>query len=259
MTPNLLKILWFLIPLSGLTSTLIAWPEIDTLQKWSLSILAVLSLLCWGYLTWRISGFRKHLFNFLRLLLAGDYETGIRTPRRFTDEISTLENIANKFADRLRAYDRLRADRVSIHARIRDLILRYTGDPLITADSEKELFVFNPAAQKRLGITPKNYTFDAVLSPKINHAFARLFTSAVEGRKVNTAGSCEIQLPGMTTPVDLSLLLMPLRDREENVRYTLIAIDPPTGQDAALEAVDTTVAEPIAPDGEIPETPTPES
>jgi PAS domain-containing protein len=225
MTPNLLKILWFLMPLCGLTAALLGWTETRPPVNWTLATLFVLSLLCWLYLTLRSFGFRKRLFNFFRLLLAGDYEAGIRTRRRFTDEISRIEELANKFSDQLRAYDRLRADRVSIHARTLDLILRHSNDRLIIADVEKETLTFNPATQKFLGISRKNYSFESILKPTVNETFAHLFNQAVYGRKVNTEGSCFIQLPGMSAPARLDLLLMPLRDREESVRSALLIID----------------------------------
>jgi PAS domain-containing protein len=225
MTSNLLKILWFIIPLCGLTAALVAWPETQPPVNWSLAMLCALSLFCWSCLSVRIFGFRKRLFNFLRRLLAGDYEAGMRSRRRFPDEVSRIEDLANRLADRLRAYDRLRADRVSMHARGLDLVLRNSSDLLITADGEKEVFIFNPAAQKLLGVSRKSYSFESVLKPTVNEPFAKLFNQAVRGRKVNTAGTCFLQLPGMSAPVRLSLLLMPLRDRDENVRYTLLSID----------------------------------
>lgn len=225
MTPNLLKILWFLIPLTALDAALIGWTAAEAPFRGFIAVLTALMLLCWLYLTVRLAGFRKRLRNFLRRLLAGDYEAGMRTRRRFADELCAFDDLCNQLADRLRAYDRLRADRVSIHARALDLILRHSVDLLITADVEKETFVFNPAAQKRLGIARNSFSFESVLKPKPNQTFAGLFHQAVDGRKVNTAGTCLVQLPGMDQPMRLHLLLLPLRDRDETVRFALITTD----------------------------------
>ncbi|MDK2858011.1 MAG: hypothetical protein PWQ29_1026 [Verrucomicrobiota bacterium] len=222
---DLLKILWGLIPLCGLLSVLFAWMEAAPPVYWTLTAFFVLSLLCWISLTIRVVGFRNRLFKFVRLLLAGDYEAGMRSRRNFRDGVSRLEVLCNKLADQLRAYDRLRADRVSILARALDLVLRHTSDLFFAADCEKETFVLNPAVQKLLGVSRKSYSFESVLKPTVNEAFAKLFNQAVSGRKVNTAGTCFLQLPGMSAPVRLSLLLMPLRDRDENVRYMLLSID----------------------------------
>ncbi len=228
MTPNLLKILWFLLPICGLVSGLVVWPEISSSARGSVATLFALSLLCWGHLTLRAFGFRKRMFLFLRRLLAGDYETGIRTHERFTDEISRLETLGNQVAERLRIYDRLRADRVSIHARVLDLLLIQSKDGLITANVEKEIFLFNPVAQKMLGVNRKSFSFESVLKPSVNEAFNTLFQHAVTGRKVNTEGHCLLQLPGMSAPIQLSFLMMPLRDRDENVRFAVLSIESPS-------------------------------
>ncbi len=228
MTPNLLKILWFFLPICWLAGGLLIGPTVEKPLSWSLLILSVLFLLCWSYLTLRAFGFRKRMFLFLRRLLAGDYETGIRTRERFTDEISKLEAISNQVADRLRIYDRLRADRVSIHARVLDLLLIQSKEGLITANVEKEIFLFNPVAQKILGIKRKSFSFESVLKPTVNETFGRLFAQAVTGRKVNTNGHCALQLPGMSAPVNAAFLVMPLRDRDETVRFAVLTIEPST-------------------------------
>jgi len=228
MTPNLLKILWFLLPIFGLAAGWVVWPEIQPAVRLCIATLFALSLLCWGYLTRRVFGFHKRMFLFLRRLLAGDYETGIRTRKHFPDEISNLESIGNQVADRLRIYDRLRADRVAIHARALDLLLIRSKDGLITADIEKEIFLFNPVAQKMLYIKRKSFSFESVLKPAANEGFKRLFQRAVSGRKVNTEGNCLLQLPGMSAPIPLSSLIMPLRDRDETVRFAVITIETPT-------------------------------
>jgi len=225
MIPNLIKIIWFLFPLCGLVSALIGWIETSSPTRWILVALFALSLLCWGYLSLRFFGFRKRMRNFLRLLLAGDYEAGIRTRENYTDEISDLESLANQVAERLRAYDSLRAARVSIHSRVLDLLLIHSKEGLITANVEKETFIFNPVAQKVLGVKRKSFSFESVLKPSANEAFNKLFQQAVAGRKVNTEGICFLQLPGMQAPARLGFLMMPLRDRDENVQFVVLSIE----------------------------------
>ncbi len=225
MTPNLLKIIWFLLPVCGLGIGLTVWPEIGQTTRWSIAALAGVNLLGWFYLSVRVFSFRKRLRNFLRLLLAGDYEAGIRTRQKHTDEISGIEDLANQVADRIRTYDSLRAARVSIHSRALDLLLLKSNEGFITANIEKETFVFNPVAQKVLGVKRKSFSFESVLKPKTNETFAKLFNQAVSGRKVNTEGLCFLQLPGMQAPARLSFLMMPLRDRDENVRFAILSIE----------------------------------
>ena len=225
MTPDLLKIIWFLLPVCGLGIGLTVWPEIGETTRWSVIVLAAVNLLGWSYLGIRFFGFRKRLYNFLRLLLAGDYEAGIRTRQKHTDEISVLEELANQVADRLRTYDSLRAARVSIHSRALDLLLLQSKDAIITANVEKEVFVFNPVAQRILGVKRKSFSFESVLKPSVNEAFSKLFHQAVAGRKTNTEGLCFLQLPGMQAPARLSFLMMPLRDRDETVRFAVLSIN----------------------------------
>jgi len=227
MTPNLLQILWFLMPLCGLIAGLSVWPQAAVHVRWSFTVFFALGMLCWGYLTVRIIGFRIRLFNFLRQLLAGDYEAGIRTRRRFTDEISRLEALANRFAERLQTYDRLRADRVSIQARAFDLLLDHSPEPLAAVDVQQEAFLFNPAAQKALGIERKNFSFESVIKPDINSEFRDLFNDAVSGRKIRTDGFSWLQLPGMSDPVYIGVDFIPLRDRDEEVRFALLSIKVP--------------------------------
>lgn len=227
MTPNLLQILWFLMPLCGLTAGLIAWSQAAPPARWSFAVFFALGMLCWSYLTVRIIGFRIRLFNFLRQLLAGDYEAGIRTRRRFTDEISRLEALANRFAGRLQTYDRLRADRVSIQVRAFDLLLDHVSEPLAAVDIQQKAFLFNPAAQKVLGIERKSFSFESVIKPDINSEFRDLFNDAVSGRKIRTDGFSWLQLPGMSDPVYIGVDFIPLRDRDEEVRFALLSIKVP--------------------------------
>ena len=225
MTPNLLKIIWFLLPICSLGIGLVCWPEIGQPARWGVIVLNAVTLLGWSFLSVRCFGFRKRLYNFLRLLLAGDYEAGMRTREKHTDEIFVLEDLANQVADRLRTYDSLRAARVSIHSRVLDLLLLQSKEAVITANVEKEIFVFNPVAQKILGVKRKTFSFESVLKPSVNEAFSRLFNQAITGRKTNTEGLCFLQLPGMQAPARLSFLMMPLRDRDETVRFAVLTID----------------------------------
>lgn len=222
MTSNVITIIWIFLPLCWLTAGFIVRENTPAPFNWMAAGLLGISFFCWIYLTMRMAGFRRRLFNFLSRLLKGDYETGIHMSTAFRDEFYPIEDTANRLVERLRIYDRLRADRVSIHARALDLILRQVQEPLITADVEKEVFVFNPAAQKALGIERKSFSFESVLKPAANQGFGSLFKQVVSGRKVNTAGTCLFQLPGMNTPMRIELELLPLRDRDETVRFAVL-------------------------------------
>jgi PAS domain-containing protein len=227
MIPNLLQILWFLMPLCGLTAGLIAWSQASAPARVSFSLFFALGMLCWSYLTVRLIGFRVRLFNFLRQLLAGDYEAGIRTRRRCADEVSRLEILSNRVAERLQAYDRLRAERVSIQSRSFDLLFDRSAEQLAAIDVQQEVFLLNPSAQKVLGIERKKFSFESVLKQDINSEFKELFNDAVSGRKIRNEGFTWLQIPGMSDPVYVGVEFTPLRDRDEEVRFALLSIKVP--------------------------------
>jgi len=227
MTSNFLQILWFLMPLCGLIAGLIAWSSAGAPARIGFAALLAIGMLCWGYLTLRLIGFRVRMFNFLRQMLSGDYEAGIRTRRRFTDEISRLETLSNLLAERLQAYDRLRAERVSIQSRAFDMLLDQSAEPLAAVDVQQEAFLLNPAAQKVLGIERKKFSFESVLKPDINGEFRDLFNDAISGRKIHNEGFSWLQLPGMIDPVYVGVEFTPLRDRDEEVRFALLSIKVP--------------------------------
>lgn len=222
---KLLTILWVTLPLCWILNSIIAWVYGNVYVKGIHLAIAILFFSCWIYLTWRCAGFKKRLFHFLRLLLSGDYETGIRTKDHFIDEISSLENLANDVSERLRIYDRLRADRVSVHSRALNLLLQRAKEGQILAHIEKGTFTINPAAQQTLSIQRNNFSFESVLQASENEAFRTLFEQVIEKKKVNTEGKCHLQLPGMQQPIPLSLLFLPLRDRDEVVTFAIIIIE----------------------------------
>jgi len=225
MTSNFIKIIWILFTACAVIFALIGWLEAEPPTSGVLMVLALVMLGCWFGLTIRLLTFRNKLHHFLRRLLANDYEAGIRSRKLINDEVSRIEDMANKFAEQLREYDRLRADRVSVQARALDLTLRNSREMLVTANTEKETLVFNPAAQKKLGISGKSWPFEAILKPKENATFARLFNRSVSQSKLNAEGHCQLKMPGMDNSVQLHVLILPLRDRDETVRFVLIVLD----------------------------------
>jgi PAS domain-containing protein len=160
-------------------------------------------------------------------MLSGDYEAGIRTRRRFTDEVSRLEALSNRFAERLQIYDRLRAERVSIQSRAFDLLLDRSTEQLAAIDVQQEVILLNSAAQKVLGIERKNFSFESVLKPDINGEFKDLFNDAISGRKVRNEGFSWLQLPGMSDPTYVGVEITPLRDRNEAVCFAILSIKVP--------------------------------
>lgn len=215
------------MPLCGLIAGLIVWPQADGIVRWSVFAFFMLGMVCWTYLSFRLIGFQKRMFNFLRQLLANDYDAGIRTRTRYTDEVSRLEDLSNRVAERLQTYDRLRANRVSIQARSFDLMFDRATESLAAIDVTQAVILFNLAAQQVLGITRKRFSLESVLNPEINSEFRELFNDAMLGRKVLTEGFSWLQLPGMSDPVYVGLQFTPLRDKDEEVCFALLSIKAP--------------------------------
>lgn len=224
---SLLQILWYLIPLCVLIAGGIAKAQIHGPQQWSYVSIILLCLLCWVYLSIRLIGFRVRLYKFFRQLLDNDYEAGIHTRRRYMDEISRLETLANHVVERLRTYDRLRAQRVSIQTRAFDLLFDRSADPLAAIDVAAETIHLNSAAQQVFGIERRSFSFESVLKPEINCEFRDQFHEAIFGRKILTEGFSWLQFPGMIDPVYVGVQFTPLRDKNETVCFALLFIKAP--------------------------------
>jgi PAS domain-containing protein len=184
--------------------------------------LGALGLLFWIHLTIRLFSFKRKLATFSRNLFDGNYETGIKMSAHFHDEVRSLAGLVNKAADRLRLYDTMRAEKVALNARAREIIYNNTSEAVIMADIEKRLFQLNPAARDLFEIDQESMTFDSIEKREENAQFTRFFKDTVDRDRVPREKRLTITLPIRGISKEIVAKIVPVKDREEKVKLALI-------------------------------------
>ncbi|MDD4857178.1 MAG: hypothetical protein PHD74_03630 [Candidatus Krumholzibacteria bacterium] len=182
----------------------------------------ILGLLILIYITARLLVFERRLKNFTKNIIAGEYRTGIKAHRFMHDEVGELAALLNLAADRLRLYDALRAEKVAINTRAREIMFAETRAAVIIADVDERLFHFNPAAQGLFAVEQEEMTFDSIEKRPENAAFVEFFRDTVEREKVSREADLGITIPIRATTRGAHALIVPIKDREEKVRLALI-------------------------------------
>lgn len=178
----------------------------------------------WIYLSLRIFRFHIRLRTFFRKLLSNDYSTGIRDIPWLKDEISSLTELVNKSADRLRSYDQLRAERTGLSFRAMNLLFRNSEQRIIFADMEKKQFRFNPAMQELYGVKQETYSFETIENQDANSRFVRVFLITTLRDAITKESTAVLKLPQRETAHEISFRLEPLKDNSEKVRFAFIFI-----------------------------------
>jgi PAS domain-containing protein len=184
--------------------------------------LGAAGLLFWTYLTVRIFSFRRTLDRFLRHLLEGNYDAGIKMSRLFRDEVRAAAGLANAVADRLRLYDSLRAEKVALNTRAREILYSNMREAVMMADVEKRIFQLNPAARALFEIEQETMTFDSIKERQENAQFTRLFNETVELDRVLKEARITITLPIRGISKEIAVKIIPVKDREEKVKLAVI-------------------------------------
>jgi PAS domain-containing protein len=184
--------------------------------------LGAAGFLFWLYLTVRLYSFRRNLDRFFRHLLEGNYETGIKMSRFFQDEVHAAAGLANAAADRLRLYDSLRAEKVALNTRAREVMYSNMREAVMVADVEKRVFQLNPAARALFEIEQETMTFDSIRERQENAEFTRLCDETVESDRVLREERITITLPIRGISKEIAVKIIPVKDREERVKLALI-------------------------------------
>jgi len=184
----------------------------------------LLGILAWLYILIGIVTFQKKIMEFINQLLKGNYDAGVKSSKLFKDEIYQLEEGINKLGAQLKAYDGLRAERVDLSQRIISLILKNVSQGIIMANMEKKTFQLNPAIQSLFQVEQEEVTFDAVEKQEGNTPFMAIFQDAAIKEKVPKEGACSLQLPPHGLARKISLKIVPLKDKKENVSLALIFV-----------------------------------
>jgi PAS domain-containing protein len=198
--------------------------QVDSLRLMLLlTFFFYLGLLAWLYLTIRIFRFFRKLEKFCERLLAGNYDTGIKVWKLAQDEIKAMGQLINKVAERLRIYDEQRADKVALHFRVRELIINNSREGIIVADTEKEVFFFNPVARSVFGVNQASFAFASLGKQENNKHFFTLLKAAMEQEKT-TKEETRVSIDLLVSKIkkEVTVKIFPLKDRSERVKLVVI-------------------------------------
>ena len=176
------------------------------------------------YLTVRAMLFRRNLHHFLRRLLSGNYDTGIRTYPHLNDEIAQLERLLNNLGDRLRTYDRLRAQHVAANRRALDMLFCLTPQPALLLKVDSGTLQINPAAQAFLDTDQQTMNLDTLDNYPTNGAFVSLVRSTIDHTKVPSSDGLSLTWPGKKTERGLFVAVLPVEDASERVWMAVILL-----------------------------------
>jgi PAS domain-containing protein len=176
------------------------------------------------YLSVRMLFFRQRLTAFLRHLLAGDYQAGIREIGWFRDEVLEISRLANRAAERLAAYDRLRAERTGLSYRALEQVFKTVDDPLMLVDVEKLTARVNPALQRMCGVQQHVYDYRSIEMQPENNRLRRLLLVVALRDRLPTEGNAMLKLPPNGTAAPVMLRFVPLKGDDERVRLVVVFV-----------------------------------
>jgi len=223
MFKHFMKIAWFglLACYIVLWGTLRREVSLTGSYEW-IAWLGIVGFVFWGYLALRLRTFSGKFDKFSRQIIDGNYETGIRQSRLFRDEVGSLEGLINTIADRLRLYDALRAEKVAISTRARELMHERSSGSIVYADVDAAVFRFNKAARELFGVDQQTLSFDSIEKQTENAAFVAFFRATIDRDKVPHQKRVFIALPARGAVREVVAEIIPIKDRAEKVRVALI-------------------------------------
>lgn len=179
-----------------------------------------------GILLFRVGRFKLKLTHFLRQILAGNYEAGVRTSQWVRDEVTVLEDMINKHAEHLRAYDKLRAERVATSARALDLLLFEVPCPVAAADIQKTVLRLNPSARSVFDVEQESFSFEALENQPPNAPFLHALESVRAQSKETLELDAALQFPGREARGPVNFKFVPVTGRGDEVNMVLVFIRP---------------------------------
>jgi len=111
-----------------------------------------------------------------------------------------------------------------LNFRALEVICKNIKEGLIIADLDKEIFEFNPAAQSLFDIKQERITYNAIRKEEGNRDFVRLFKQVTEEQKLLKEEKVVLHLPMRNLRKELLVKIIPLKDRNEEVRLALVFI-----------------------------------
>ena len=233
---HLIKIVWIYLLVYLAFDFFLLWKD-PFLSKPLFIALAVISgfaVTGWIYVTVRIALFKSKLVRLLNLLFEDNYDAGMPNNPALSDELFSVADLINKVAGRLKTFDRLRQEKVEFHSKALDLISRMTEEGIMTANLETRKFHLNPVVQEMFDLKLEEVEFDAIEHRQANKEFFQAFWEATRYQKVGMEKSVQLQLPVRDKTLFVSATILPLKDRDENVKLAVIFLrDVPQGDTLA--------------------------
>jgi len=227
MSRHFLKIAWFLV-FVALTVSFSSYLElVDEVQVfWSYYALFALSLISLLYISRRFVIFRINLSKRLKVLISGNYEVFRKPARVLKDEFESIGELFGKFIDRLREYDRLRIERISMTTRALTLVYNNIKEGVVMVNMEKSIFQCNPVVRSMFGIKQETFTFESMRNQPENHKLMRLVVNATEVKKIPQEGVVTVKMPVGSEAKDVFMRIIPLKNKDEKVKLSFIFISP---------------------------------
>lgn len=166
--------------------------------------------------------FQRKLRRFLRLLLAGNYDAGVKVSRA-RDEVRALELDLETFGEQLRAYDTLRAERVRTVQLLLDVVMEQVDHPFLLLDVKRGVLELNTRFQTQFGAGQRKFSLSSLTKIESNGPLALLLEKAVETEKTPQEGRVTLQLPGSATACTLDARVFPIKNSQGAVEHALLA------------------------------------
>ena len=227
MSSRLLKLAWAAVAVGCLALAValyVALPVRLPVVSAFLALSLLLTVTGFAFLTVRVSRFRASLVRLVRQFLRGNYEARMPPSKRINDEITALENLVNRLAEHLRAYDVLRAERVATSTHALNLLLWQVSCPIIAADVQKTSMRLNPAARKVFSVEQETYSFEAMENQPENAPLMQAIEQVCGERKVPADLDGSIRFPGRDQARQLKAKLVPVKGRDEAVNIVFMLI-----------------------------------
>jgi len=223
---HFIKIVWVYLLVYLVFDFFLLWKD-PFLSRPLLIAFAVISgfaLIGWLYVTVRVALFKSKLVRLLNLLFEGNYDAGMQNHPALTDELFSVTDLVNKVAGRLKSFDRLRQEKVEFHSKALDMISRMTEEGILTANLDTRKFHLNPVVQEMFDLKLEEVDFDAIERREMNKEFFQVFWEATKYQKVAMERNVQLQLPVRDKTRFVAVTILPLKDRDENVKLAVIFV-----------------------------------
>jgi hypothetical protein len=174
-----------------------------------------------AFFSMRLYLFRGRLCACLRRLRDGDFSTGIHQNAWLRDDVSELTVLVNESVDRLALFDELRTDRVALHFRALETILRTVDMAVMLVDASERTLRPNPFLQRAFATSRDTFTFEELERLPENAQLMELVRAAVYREQAVMDGPARLKLLATKNTMGAEVRVVPLKDRADVVRVAL--------------------------------------